>query len=287
VKFAFIKGHLTASFPVDVSCDVLGVSRSGYYAWARRPPSARAERREALAEKIRVVHEQNRCVYGSPRVCRALVAGGVRVCENTVADLMKERQIRAKGKKAFVPRTTDGVHRRPVAANVLGRQFHADGPNRKWAADITYVPTGEGWLYVAGVIDLCSRRIVGWSMADHMETGLVSDALAMAVARRNPAPGLLHHSDRGVQYAGDDYRRLLQTHGMTASMSGKGDCWDNAVTESFWATLKTELVHHERYATREQARASIFEYVEVFYNRKRLHSSLGYQSPESFEAGLN
>jgi putative transposase len=286
VKFAFIEGHLS-EFPLEVSCRVLQVSRSGYYAWLKRPVSARANRREELAKKIARVHEQNRKVYGSPRICRALKAQGESVCENTVADIMKEREIRAKSKKKFVPKTTDSRHRHPLAENVLDRQFEAKLPDQKWAADITYISTDQGWLYLAGVIDLCSRRIVGWSMADHMETSLVSDALKMAVARRNPAEGLLHHSDRGVQYASEDYMYLLQSHRMQISMSGKGDCWDNAAMESFWSTLKTELVHHEHYETHEQARASIFEYIEVFYNRKRLHSSLGYVSPETFEAGLN
>jgi transposase InsO family protein len=287
VKFAFIKEHLAGEFPVDVSCGVLGVSRSGYYQWLDRPASPRARRRAELAEQVRLVHGENRGVYGSPRVCKALNDRGERVCENTVAGIMRERGIRAKGKRTFVPRTTDGGHDRPVADNVLGRRFAAALPNRKWAADITYVPTDEGWLYLAGVIDLCSRKVVGWSMADHMGAGLVGDALRMAIAGRDPGDGLLHHSDRGAQYASEDYRHLLASNGMVASMSGKGECWDNAAMESFWATLKTELVNHERYATREQARASIFEYIEVFYNRKRLHSSLGYVSPEAFEAGLN
>jgi transposase InsO family protein len=286
VKFAFIDEHLT-EFPVDVSCRVLAVSRSGYYAWLGRPASARARRREDLAAKIAAVHEQNRRVYGSPRVCRALNAQGESVCENTVAGIMTERQIRAKRKRKFVPRTTDSRHDRPVAANVLGRRFDAALPDRKWAVDITYVPTDQGWLYLAGVIDLCSRRIVGWSMADHMRVELVGDALRMAIARRHPDGDLLHHSDRGVQYASEDYLHILQSHGMRTSMSGKGDCWDNAVMESFWATLKTELVSHEHYTSREQARASIFEYIEVFYNRQRLHSSLGYVSPDTFEASLN
>jgi transposase InsO family protein len=174
-----------------------------------------------------------------------------------------------------------------VARNVLDRQFTADLPDRKWAVDITYIPTLEGWMYLAGVIDLCSRKIVGWSMAGHMQSELVADALKMAIARRSPAAGLLHHSDRGVQYAAEDYQQLLQSRGMKASMSGRGDCWDNAPMESFRGTLKTELVHHEQYATRNQARQSIFEYIEVFHNRKRLHSALGYQSPETFEASLN
>lgn len=286
MKFAFIKEHLCA-YPVDVSCDVLAVSRSGYYAWLERPISARATRRAALATKARAVHVENRCVYGSPRLHRALAAAGEVVCENTVARVMRDNGIRAKAKKKHVPRTTDSAHQQPVAANVLDRKFTAPLPNQKWAVDITYIPTDQGWLYLAGVIDLCSRRIVGWSMNDHMRTELVSDALSMALAGRNPKAGLLHHSDRGVQYASDDYQKRLSDHGIGCSMSGRGDCWDNAAMESFWATLKTELVHHERYATHEQARASIFEYIEVFYNRKRLHSSLGYLSPEAFEASLN
>ena len=287
MKFRFIHEHLAGHHPLDVACQVLEVSRSGYYAWRDRPVSARARRREELAAKVRAVHAENRGVYGSPRVFRALKARGESVCENTVAKVMRRRQIRAKAKKKYVPRTTDSRHDRPVAANLLDRQFEAELPDRKWAADITYVPTAEGWLYLAAVIDLCSRKVVGWSMADHMRTDLVADALRMAIARRAPAEGLLHHSDRGVQYASDDYQHLLERNGIACSMSGRGDCYDNAVMESFWGTLKTELVNHEDYQTREQATASIFEYVEVFYNRQRLHSSLGYLSPEQFERSLN
>jgi putative transposase len=286
VKFTFIEEHLS-EFPIGLNCRVLEVSRSGYYAWRRRPQSARAGWRGELAVKIRLAHESNRKVYGSPRICRALKADGQSVCENTVASVMREHGIRAKSKRKFVPRTTDSRHAGPVAENVLQRRFAAALPDRKWAVDITYIPTGQGWMYLAGVLDLYSRKIVGWAMADHMEADLVSDALTMALMRRQPAEGLLHHSDRGVQYASDAYQHLLQSHGMLASMSNKGDCWDNAAMESFWSTLKTELVHHERYATRAQARASIFEYIEVFYNRKRLHSSIGYVSPEAFEAALN
>ena len=287
MKFRFIKERLAGAYPLEVACEALGVSRSGYYAWRDRPAGARSKRREELAAKVKAVHEHNRRVYGSPRVFQALKAQGERVSENTVAKVMREQRIRAKSKKKFVPRTTDSAHDRPVADNVLGRRFEAPAPDRKWAVDITYVPTDQGWLYLAGVIDLCSRKVVGWSMADHMRTELVGDALGMALARRRPGEGLLHHSDRGVQYASEDYQHLLQSHGIECSMSNKGDCWDNAVMESFWGTLKTELVNHERYETREQARASIFEYIEVFYNRVRLHSSLGYLSPEQFEAGLN
>jgi transposase InsO family protein len=286
VRFAFVKEHRKV-WPVGVICRVLGVARSGFYAWLRRAPSARRHRREDLAVKIRAIHQQNRRVYGSPRVHKVLAAGGEKVCENTVASIMRGNGIRAKTKARFTPRTTDSRHGSAVAPNTLDRQFNARLPDRKWAADITYIPTDEGWLYLAGVIDLCTRRVVGWAMADHMKTDLASDALTMALARRRPGAGLLHHSDRGVQYASDDYQGLLTAHGLACSMSGQGDCYDNAVIESFWSTLKTELVHHEHYATHEEARMSIFHYIEVFYNRNRLHSSLGYRSPEAFEASLN
>lgn len=286
MKFAFIEEHLT-EYDVEVTCQVLEVSRSGYYAWGARVPSARAQRKEELAKKVKAAHEQSRQVYGSPRIYQVLKAQGESVCENTVARVMADERIAAKTKRKFVPRTTDSRHDQPVARNILDRQFQADLPNEKWAVDITYIPTDEGWLYLAGVIDLCSRRIVGWSMADHMRTQLPADALGMAIVQRRPGKGVLHHSDRGVQYASDAYLHLLQSHGMQISMSGKGDCWDNAVMESFWATLKSELVSQRKFATHEEARGAIFEYIEVFYNRQRLHSSLGYRSPEAFEASLN
>lgn len=284
MKFAFVKEH-RRRWPVSVICCVLKVARSGFYTWLNRKPSARAVRQQELLVKIRVAHAEHRELYGSPRVHRALVIDGERVSRNTVAKLMRQATIRAKTRRRFVPRTTDSTHQKPIASNVLGRNFAAESVDRKWVADITYVPTGEGWLYVAAVLDCFSRKIVGWAMDDHMETDLVSDALKMAIEHRRPdGEQLLHHSDRGVQYASDDYQHLLSRHGITCSMSGRGDCYDNAMMESFWATLKTELVHPHTYATHEQARQSIFEYVEVFYNRKRLHSSLGYESPESFEA---
>lgn len=286
MKFHFIKEHLQ-QFSMEAVCDVLEVSRSGYYAWRDRPRSGQAKRREELAAKIQLIHQENRQVYGSPRVCRVLRSQGESVCENTVSRVMRQHGIRAKTKKKFVPRTTNSVHNQPVADNLLNREFAAEGPNRKWTVDITYVPTDEGWLYLAGVLDLFSRKIVGWAMADHMRTDLVSDALRMAIVHRRPGKGMLHHSDRGVQYASEDYQQLLKEHHMDVSMSGRGECWDNACVESFWGTLKTELINHEHYATRESARQAIFEYIEVFYNRKRLHSSLGYLSPEAFEASLN
>jgi putative transposase len=286
VKFAWVQEHRQA-FGIEAMCRVLEVSSSGFYAWRGRPISERQRRRSELAQQIRAVHTHSRGVYGSPRVHRALEAQGRQVCENTVARIMRLERIRAGIKKRFVPRTTDSAHAHRPAPNRLDRCFEANRPNRKWVADITYVATEEGWLYVAAVMDLYSRRIVGWSMADHMKARLVSDALSMALARRSPEPGLLHHSDRGVQYACDDYQELMARHGIACSMSGRGNCYDNAAMESFWATLKTELVHPAHYATRQQAKASIFEYIEVFYNRIRLHSSIGYVSPEWFEASRN
>jgi transposase InsO family protein len=283
VKYAFIKDSLSR-YPVQAACATLGVSRSGYYAWVDRPASVGELRRAELAQEIQIIHRENRQVYGSPRIHQVLQAQGHEVCRNTVAKVMKQQGIRARTRKKFIPRTTDSRHANPVADNLLDRDFQTRLPDRKWAVDITYIPTDEGWLYLAGVMDLCSRRIVGWSMAEHMRSELVSDALKMAIARRNPEAGLLHHSDRGVQYACEDYRQLLSINEMDCSMSGRGDCWDNAVMESFWGTLKSELVNHEHYATREAARQSIFEYIEVFY---RLHSALGYQSPEAFEAAFN
>lgn len=286
MRFVFIREHQRC-WPVKATCRVLGVSRSGFYAWCRRGPSDRARRRAVLGHRILTVYQQSRANYGSPRVHRALVAQGESVCENTVAKVMKSLQIKAKTAKAFVPRTTDSAHHAPVACNTLGRDFDASLPDRKWVADITYIATGERWLYLSAVLDLCSRRVVGWAMAEHMRSELVSDALQMALTHRRPGRGLLHHSDRGVQYASDLYQGLLMDHGIDCSMSRRGNCYDNAVMESFFGTLKTELVHHEHYATHAAARDSIFEYIEVFYNRQRLHSTLGYMSPEAFEAGLN
>jgi putative transposase len=283
VKFAFVREH-RASWPVVAMCRVLQVSRSGFFAWLKRPASQRSKRQRELVEKIRIAHQENRELYGSPRVHRALLVDGQSVSRNTVAKLMRQEKIRAKSRRKFVPKTTDSRHGHPVAQNILDRDFQAEAPDRKWLVDITYVPTDQGWLYLAGVLDCFSRKIVGWSMAEHLETTLANDALEMALQQRGPVDELLHHSDRGVQYASDDYQHRLQSRGITVSMSGKGDCWDNAMMESFWATLKTELIYQSHYATREQARAAIFEYIEVFYNRKRLHSAIGYVSPEAFEA---
>jgi transposase InsO family protein len=272
-------------------CDTLDVTRGGYYRHVDRPPSASAVRRAELVGQIRRAHADSRGLYGSPRVAAELKASGITVGENTVARLMSEHRIRSKVAAKFRPRTTDSDHPNPVAPNLLGRDFSADRPDRKWATDITYVPTGEGTLYLAAVLDLCSRRIVGWAMADHMRATLCLDALDMAVLHRGrPTPGLVHHSDRGVQYACDAYRDRLDGHGMTASMSRAGDCYDNAAIESFWGTLKQELLYQQpqgRFANRAQATRMIFEYIEVYYNRRRRHSTIGFVSPDAFEASLN
>jgi len=268
-------------------CELFEVSRSGFYAWIDRPASARLKKEEERAEKIFDVHVKSRGLYGSPRVYQELLKQGEKVSLNTVASIMKERHIRSKMQRKFRVLTTDSRHDNPIAPNTLDRQFQADGPNQKWCVDITYVSTGQGWLYLAGVIDLFSRRIVGWSMADHLQSNLCEAALRMALTQREPGKGLLQHSDRGVQYTSSNYRQLLAQHNIQVSMSRTGNCYDNAVMESFWGTLKTELIYHQTYATREDAKRSIFEYIEVFYNRIRLHSSLGYQSPEAFEAALN
>jgi putative transposase len=286
VKFAWIQKH-ACDFAVSSMCEVLNVSRSGYYAFLHRQPSPRQQRREALVEQIRQSHVESRGTYGSPRVWEDLQEKQIPVCRNTVALLMRESGIAVNLRKRFKVQTTDSAHGCPVAPNLLGQDFTAQAPNRRWCCDITYIPTREGDLFLAVVMDLFSRRIVGWSMADHLRATLCTDALAMALLRRKPTEGLLHHSDRGVQYACGLYRQMLADHAITCSMSRTGNCYDNAAMESFFATLKTEWVYRHDYPTRHAAAASLFEYIEVFYNRKRRHSALGYLSPEAFEAGLN
>jgi transposase InsO family protein len=272
--------------PVAWACDALDVSESGYHAWAARPPSAGDQRRAELVAMIEVIHAEVRGRYGSPRMTAELNARGHPCSENTVAKLMRGCGVRARRPRRFV-RTTDSRHALPVADNVLDRQFDPTVPNAVWAADITYIPTADGWLYLAVVEDLFSRMIVGWAMDGAMESRLVVDALDMAVRRRLPGEGLVAHSDRGSQYASDHYQRALERSGITCSMSRVAQCWDNAPVESFFASLKRELVHDERYTSREQAMASLFEYVEVFYNRVRRHSSLGFVSPAEFERTHN
>jgi transposase InsO family protein len=261
---------------------MLGVSRAGYYRWLSRSESIRKIENRLLLFEIRAAHRASRGSYGSPRVHSELSDRGVLCGKNRVARLMRVNNIRAKQRRKFKA-TTDSKHSLPVAENVLGRNFEAKRPNEKWVTDITYIPTKEGWLYLAVIIDLYSRLIVGWGMGERLAQVLVMDALKMALLRRNPSRGLLHHSDRGSQYAGDDYQNILAERGIICSMSRKGDCYDNAVAESFFHTLKTELVRHRSYETRSQAKADLFEYMEVFYNRKRRHSSLGYKSPAEYE----
>jgi putative transposase len=281
VRYQFVEGH-RQEFPTRLMCRVLGVSAGGYCGWRRRPACARRERGEALVAEIKAIHREVKARYGSPRIHAELVARGQACCVNTVARLMREHRIAAKTKRKFRC-TTDSDHDRPVAENVVDRQFEPEAPNRVWTADITYVPTREGWLYLAAVEDLYSRQIVGWSMGERIDSRLVVDALEMAVSRRLPGEGLVAHSDRGSQYASEPYRRLLSGHGITCSMSRRANCWDNAPMESFFASLKRERVHDEVYVTREEARSSLFEYIEVFYNRVRRHSSLGYRSPVEYE----
>jgi putative transposase len=279
--FAFIQAH-QQHWPVAVLCDTLGVSRAGFYAWQKRPASTRQQRRDALLVEIRAIHSEVKERYGSPRVAEELARRGVPCCVNTVAKLMHDHDIHAKSARKFRP-CTDSNHPLPVADNVLDRQFDPQGSNERWVTDITYIPTREGWLYLAVVEDLYSRRIVGWAMAKTMTSRLVVDALHLAVQRRLPGQGLLAHSDRGSQYASEHYQGLLAQHGIICSMSRRANCWDNAPMESFFASLKKELVHHEDFQTRAEARASIVEYIEMFYNPKRLHSSLGYVSPAEYE----
>ena len=273
---------------MNLMCKTLEVTRGGYYDWRKRPASLRQERRTKLVERIRQVHDGSRRTYGSPRITVELKQSGMPVCRNSVAKYMRQDGICVKPRRKFVPRTTDSDHEHPIAPNLLDRDFAATAPNQKWACDLTYIFTEEGWLYLSVVIDLFSRKVVGWSMSDGLKAAGVAEAVAMALKRRRPdGSELLHHSDRGVQYACDLYRSLLEEHEITVSMSRPGNCYDNAVVESFFGTLKSELVHRQRYKTRDQAKDSIFEWIEVFYNRQRRHSSLGYLSPEAFEAQIN
>jgi len=281
MRYRFIQEH-RHEFRVWLMCRVLEVSRSGFYLWLKRPASPRSVENCRLLLAIRAIYRASRGAYGSPRVHAQLRALSQNYGKNRIARLMRENRIQAKRKRKFRV-TTDSKHNFPVSENVLDRKFDIEAPNKAWTADITYIPTKEGWLYLAAVMDLYSRRIVGWAMADRICRHLVEKALTMACVNRSPEPGILHHSDRGSQYASGDYQKLLKANGIVCSMSRKGNCWDNAAMESFFATLKTELVYHRNYETRAEAQSDIFEYIEVFYNRQRLHSALGYQSPVSFE----
>ena len=271
-----------ANYAVTLMCSALEVSRSGYYASIDREPSKRARENAELVAEIRDVHRSSRGTYGSPRVHVELQARDFQVGRHRVARLMRDNAITARLKRPS-RRTTDSEHTLSVAANHLERDFTVDGPDKAWVTDITYLWTQQGWLYLAVVLDLFSRRVIGWSMAEHLRTELVLGALKMALGQRLPSRDLTHHSDRGCQYASQAYRDVLAAHGIQCSMSRKGDCWDNAVAESFFGTLKTELVHRTRWLTRLAARTAVFEYIEVFYNRQRRHSYLGYLSPVDYE----
>jgi putative transposase len=281
VKFAFIEAH-RPMWRLPRLCSALRVSPSGYFAWRRRPDSPRHDEDRALTARIQVIHGTSRKTYGSPRVHRELKAQGTAISRKRVERLMRNAGIQVKPQARFVV-TTDSDHDLPVAENLLQQDFTASAPNQRWVTDITYVPTGEGWLYVAAIIDLFSRRVVGWAMQNRMDRSLVMAALSMAIGNRQPPAGLIHHSDRGSQYASHDYRAALKANGLIASMSRRACCYDNAAMESFWHTLKVELIHRRTFQTRAEATQAIFEYIEVFYNRTRLHSSIGYISPVDFE----
>ena len=281
MRFAFIAVE-KACFPVRLLCRVLEVSRAGFYAWQERAPSSHTQGDERLGLEIAAIHAESRQRYGSPRVHAELGARGHRTSRKRVARLMRQHGLAGRRRRRFRA-TTDSCHTLPVASNVLARQFAQPAPDRAWVTDITYIATGEGWLYLAVILDLCSRLVVGWAVSERITRGLTLNALDMALVRRRPLDVLLHHSDRGSQYASGDYQAVLADAGIVCSMSRRGNCWDNAVAESFFATLKVELVHDATWETRATARAELFEYIEVFYNGQRRHSSLGYLSPRAFE----
>lgn len=281
MKYVWIKANET-EFPVQAMCNALNVVRSTYYKWRSTPQTAHDRRDKELRELVGIEFKKGRGVYGEVRVLKKLQQQGIKTSRRRVGRLMAELGLVCLAQKTYKV-TTDSKHDKPIAKNKLKRRFNPKKPNRVYAGDITYIKTDEGWLYLAIVIDLFSRQIVGYSMADHMKTSLVNDAMTMAIWQRKPPKGLLWHTDRGSQYASKEHRTLLTQHGIRQSMSRKGNCWDNAVSESFFHTLKTELTYHHRYATREHARASIFEYIAVFYNRIRIHSANNYLSPVEFE----
>ena len=281
MKYAWINEHRD-EFPVKAMCRVLRVSTSGFYASRNREPSATQQRRQVIAEAAEAAYRENHGIYGYRKVYDELQEQKIDCCRETVRKVMREKGLVSRVKRKFVV-TTDSNHNHPVAPNTLDRNFQADAPNQKWTADITYITTRQGWLYLAVVMDLFSRRIVGWSMAASLEATLVLDALRMALTHRQPPPGLLHHSDRGSQYAGHEFQDLLQSQGIVCSMSRRGNCYDNAPTESFFGKLKSEWVHGEDYQTHDQARQHLFHYIEVFYNRQRKHAALDYLSPDAFE----
>lgn len=282
MKFAFVHAE-KAYFPIAALCRLLGITRQGYYAFAKRPPGARVEKDKHLCERLRALHVESKQSYGSPRMLRALKKEGMSVGKRRI-----ERALRCLGLNVQPSRrfrvTTAANPNHGVVGNELARDFTASRPNQRWVTDITYVWTGEGWCYLAVILDLFSRAVVGWALDASLTTTLPLAALDMAIRRRRPGPGLLHHSDRGCQYTSHDYRDALAELGITVSMSRKGNCWDNAVAESFFATLKKELVYKREWSQRTELRAAVFDYIEVFYNRRRLHSTIGYKTPAQVES---
>lgn len=281
MKYRFMDRY-RSEFRVERMCKVLGVSRSGYYGWRKRPCSRRHRENEQVLMEIKESHERSKGTYGSPRVTADIRAKGIRCGKNRVARIMRKNGIASRSRRKFKA-TTHSKHNLPVAENLLEQKFVAEGPNKVWASDITYIQTLEGWLYVVVVLDVSSRRVVGWAMSDRLTAEFVIRALSQAIGGRRPASGLIFHSDRGIQYACTAFKDILNQYGFIQSMNRRGNCYDNALVESFFHTLKTEHVYHHRYTTRAEARQSIFEYIEMFYNRVRRHSTLGYRSPVSFE----
>jgi putative transposase len=284
VKYAWISEHQN-KFSISAMCKVMGLSRSGYYEHLHRPQSAQTMKNKEMSAMVGEIFNEGRATYGARRIRRKLVQKKVIVSRRKVSKLMKESGLEVKTKRKFKA-TTDSNHNQPVAPNLLDRKFDVHQPNCYWVGDITYVPTEEGWLYLATVIDLYSRKVIGWSMDSRMKAELVNNALLMAIWQRKPKAGLVWHTDRGSQYASDSHRGILKQHHITQSMSRKGDCWDNAVAESFFHSLKTESIHHHKFKTREEAKHVIFEYIEVFYNRIRIHSANDYLSPVDYESLL-
>jgi putative transposase len=286
-RFAFVAAE-RANHAVVTLCRIIGASVSGFYAWLRAIPAAqgRAKAEAELRGHIGRIFAARRQVYGAPRIHAELRREGQRHARRRVARLMREMGLQARRGRRRAPRTTDSRHDLPVAPNLLGRRFAAERPDTVWLADISYLPTDEGWLYLAVIEDMASREIVGWSMADHLRAELCIDALVLALQRCRPEPGLILHSDRGVQYASNPYREVLERHGIRQSMSRRGNCLDNAPMESFFASLKKEHIHQARFGTREEAKAAVFDYIETFYNRQRLHSALGYHTPAEARASM-
>lgn len=282
MKYAFIKDHRD-EYDVALMCQVLDASRSGFYDWIFRDQNTKKIRLNLLKQEMRTIFLKSRQTYGAPRMLRALLAAGYKIGKEKVAELMRELGLKAKAAKRFKAATTDSKHKFPIQENKLKQDFNAEFPNSKWVGDVTFIDTNEGWLYLAAVLDLCTRKIVGWAMYETNDRNLTRTAMEMALKRQKVVSSLLFHSDRGSNYACYDFQGLLSEFGLDASMSRSGCCYDNAVMESFFHSLKVEFVRHEKFATKQQAKDAIFEWIEVFYNRERMHSSIGYKTPVAFE----